>query len=139
MSSLGAKKFFEEMASLLQKPITIVTTSDKQYTGNLVGFDPASLSLCLSDVRDEDGKVLPKLFIYGQTVARMFITEKPFDLKRLAERLDKVFPKLVKLYEDAGTIVVMDKIRLTSEGVVEGSGPAAERTRKVYEEFIKGA
>ncbi|MFQ5762986.1 MAG: Lsm family RNA-binding protein, partial [Candidatus Bathyarchaeia archaeon] len=48
-----------------------------------------------------------------------------------------VFPRLVKLYEDVGVIVVMDKIRLTKEGIIEGSGPAAERVKKVYEEFLK--
>jgi hypothetical protein len=30
----------------------------------------------------------------------------------------------------------MDKVKLTENGVVEGSGPAAERVQKVYEQFI---
>jgi hypothetical protein len=33
--------------------------------------------------------------------------------------------------------VVMDKIRLGEKGMIEGSGPAAERVQKVYEEFMK--
>ena len=44
---------------------------------------------------------------------------------------------MVKLHEDLGVIVVMDKVRITKDGVVEGSGPAAERARKVYEEFVR--
>jgi len=44
---------------------------------------------------------------------------------------------MVKLYEDAGVIVVMDKIRVSERGIVEGSGPAAERVKRVYDEFIK--
>jgi len=137
MSSLAARKFFEEIASLLDKPITVITTSDKKYEGNLAGFDPESLSICLADAKDDQGKVFPKMFINGGIIAQFFATEKPFDLKRLAERLERVFPRLVKVYEDAGVILVMDKIRVTQDGVVEGSGPAAERVKKVYEEFVK--
>ena len=46
---------------------------------------------------------------------------------------------MVKLYEDKGFIWVMDKVKLTEKGVVEGSGPAAERVHKVYEQFISEA
>jgi hypothetical protein len=69
----------------------------------------------------------------------MSSTEKPFDLKSLATRLEKVFPTMVKLYEDKGFIWVMDKVKLTEKGVVEGSGPAAERVQKVYETFMSEA
>jgi len=30
----------------------------------------------------------------------------------------------------------MDKIKVTEKGVVEGTGPAAERVQKVYNQFI---
>ena len=43
---------------------------------------------------------------------------------------------MVKLYEDKGFIWVMDKVKLTEKGVVEGSGPAADRVQKVYEQLI---
>jgi len=138
MSSIAARRFFEEMVSLIQKPVIVVTTSNKRYVGSLVGFDPESLSICLSDAKDDEGKGFPRIFINGNIIAQLFATEKPFDLKGLAERLERVFPKLVKLYEDAGVIVVMDKIRVTSDGVVEGAGPAAERAKKVYDEFMRG-
>jgi hypothetical protein len=57
-------------------------------------------------------------------------------LKALASRLEKVFPTMVKLYEDKGFIWVMDKVKLTEQGVMEGSGPAAERVQRVYDQFI---
>ena len=69
-------------------------------------------------------------------MAQILATEKPFDLKSLAGRLEKVFPTMVKLYEDQGFIWVMDKVKLTERGVVEGSGPAAERVQRVYEQFM---
>ena len=57
-------------------------------------------------------------------------------MRALADRLEKVFPTLVKLYEDKGFIWVMDKIKVTEKGVVEGSGPAAERVQKVFSQFM---
>ena len=42
---------------------------------------------------------------------------------------------MVRLYEDKGFIWVMDKIKVTEKGVVEGTGPAAERVQKVFGQF----
>jgi len=137
MSSIGAKRFFDEMSVLIQKPVTVVTTTNKKFMGILTGFEPGSLSLSLSDAKDEEGKIMPKLFLNGSIVAQVWASEKPFDLKKLAERLERIFPKLVRLYEDVGIIVVMDKIRVNQDGILEGLGPAAERAKRVYEEFVK--
>jgi hypothetical protein len=63
--------------------------------------------------------------------------EKSFDLQALADRLERVFPNLVRVVQEAGIIVVMDKIRVSEKGLVEGSGPAAERVKKVFGEFVK--
>jgi hypothetical protein len=70
-------------------------------------------------------------------VIQIFSSEKPFDLQALADRLERVFPRMVKTSEGAGVIVVMDRIRVSEKGIMEGSGPAAERVQKVYEEFIR--
>jgi hypothetical protein len=72
----------------------------------------------------------------GNVVAQILAIEKPFDLKALANRLEKVFPRLVKLYEDKGFIWVMEKVKVTEKGVIEGTGPAAERVQKVCEQFL---
>jgi len=137
VSTIGAKRFFDEMAALLQKSVTVVTTANKRYVGVLAGFDPATLSLVLTDARDEEGKHMPKLFLNGAMVGQVSALEKPFDLRKLAERLERVFPKLVRLHEEVGVIVVMDKIRLNESGIMEGAGPAADRVRRVYEEFLR--
>ena len=44
---------------------------------------------------------------------------------------------MVKLYEKEGFIWVMDRVKVTEEGVVEGSGPAAERVQRVYAQFVR--
>ena len=63
--------------------------------------------------------------------------EKPFDFKALAERLSRIFPGLVKIREDVGAIIVMDKIKVTQAGIEEGSGLAADRVKAIYDEFTK--
>jgi len=130
-------RFVEEMAALLNKSVTVVTLDGKRYEGVLTGFDPDRLNLSLRDVKDEKGVVMYRLILSGATVAQIYTTEKPLDLKNLAERLERVFPRMVRLYEEQGVIVVMDRIRVTEKGVVEGSGPAAERVQRIYEEFMR--
>jgi hypothetical protein len=55
----------------------------------------------------------------------------------LAERIERVFPKMVQYNEEAGVIIVMNRIRVTENGVVEGSGLAAEKVSEIYNEFVK--
>jgi small nuclear ribonucleoprotein (snRNP)-like protein len=137
--SVAQRKFFTEVAAVVDKPVSVVTTTGKKFTGTLIGINPDNLSLCIAEAKDETGQVSHRVFLNGNVVAQIFSTEKPFDLKALATRLEKVFPTMVKLYEDKGFIWVMDKVKLTEKGVVEGSGPAAERVHKVYEQFISEA
>ena len=137
--SVAQRKFFGEIAALLEKTVMVVMMNGKKYSGTLAGINPQTLSLCLSEAKDEKGTSLHRVFLNGSIIAQIFTVEKPFDLKALSERLDKVFPTMVRLYEDKGFIWVMDKIKITEKGVVEGSGPAAERVQKVYDLFVKEA
>jgi len=134
--SVAQRKFFGEVAALLDKSVVVATTDGKSYSGALIGINPDTLSLCLADAKDEKGRTIHRVFLNGSVVAQIFAVEKPFDLKALAERLEKVFPTMVRLYEDKGFIWVMDKVKVTENGVVEGTGPAAERVQKVYDQFL---
>lgn len=137
MANVGRTMFFGELSRLLRKRITVVTMNGKIYTGIFDGFNPESMSICLTDAVDDKGNTANKVFLNGNIVAQIYTTEKPFNLKALADRLEKVFPRMVKLYEDAGVIVVMDKVRVNERGVLEGTGPAAERVQRVYNEFTR--
>jgi small nuclear ribonucleoprotein (snRNP)-like protein len=137
--SVAQRKYFTEVATLADKNVSVATTNGKTFNGTLVGINPDNLSLTLADVKDESGKLLNRLVLNGAAVMSIASAEKPFDLKALANRLEKVFPTMVKLYEDQGFIWVMDKVKLTEKGVVEGSGPAADRVSKVYQQFMSEA
>ena len=137
--SVAQRKFFTEITALVDKNVIVITTTEKTYSGTLIGINPDTLSLSLAEAKDQEGKTLHRVFLNGNIVAQILSVEKPFDIKSLADRLEKVFPTMVKLYEDKGFIWVMDKVKVTEKGVAEGSGPAAERVQKVYEQFISEA
>src|SRR5438445_13549013 len=80
---------------------------------------------------------IDKRFLNGSVILQISSVAKPFDLQSLAERLERVFPRMVRVMDDAGVIVVMDRIRLNEKGIIEGSGPAAERVQRVFDEFIR--
>lgn len=134
--SAAQRRFFNEVATLLDKKITVTTINGKSYSGTLTGINPDNMNLCLSEAKDEKGQTLHRVVINGNVVAKIFAVEKPFDLKALAKRLEKVFPTMVRLYEDKGFIWVMEKIKVTEKGIAEGTGPAAERVQKVFEQFL---
>lgn len=134
--SVSQRRFFAEVGALVDKTVSVVTVDGKSYVGSLVGINPDDLSLCLAGARDDKGRVIHRVILNGSVVSQILAVEKPFDLRALADRLEKVFPTLVKLYEDKGFIWVMEKIKVTEKGVVEGSGPAAERVQKVYGLFM---
>lgn len=134
--SVAQRKFFSEVSALADRHVIVSTTTGKTFSGTLLGINPDNLSLCLAEAKDDEGRIIHRVFLNGNVVSQILGVEKPFDLKALADRLEKVFPTMVKLYEDKGFIWVMDKVKLTENGVIEGSGPAAERVQKVYEQFI---
>ena len=137
--SVAQRKFFTEVAALVDRTVIVATTTGKTFTGTLIGINPESLNLAIAEAKDETGQVSHRVFLNGNVIVQISSTEKPFDLKALATRLEKVFPTMVKLYGDKGFIWVMDKVKLTEKGVVEGSGPAAERVQRVYSAFISEA
>jgi small nuclear ribonucleoprotein (snRNP)-like protein len=134
--SVAQRRYFTEVSALADRHVMVSTSTGKTFSGILIGINPDNLSLCLAGAKDDEGKALHRVFLNGNIVAQILSVEKPFDLKALADRLEKVFPTMVKLYEDKGFIWVMDKVKLTERGVVEGSGPAAERVVKVYDQFM---
>src|SRR3989304_5852705 len=113
MSSLPDRRFMEEITSLLQKAVAVSTTDGKNYTGVLSGVDSHTLNICLTNAKDESGRIVHKLFLNGSSVAQVISSEKPFDLQALATRLERVFLRMVTVLQPSGIIVVMDRIRIS--------------------------
>ena len=138
IDSAITRRFFKELATMLGTHVNVITVSGKKYTGKFEGYDDKSLSLCLTEVKDNEGNTYHKVFIYGHNIAEIIEAEEPFNLKALAQKLEKVFPQkgAVKVLEEAGIILVFNKIKVTENGV-EGEGPLAERVKRIYDEFIE--
>jgi len=136
MSRVAEGRFFGEFTKMLNSNVKIITDK-KTYTGVLLGYDRETMALCLKDATDAEGNIYKKLVIYGRIISEIIETKKAFDLKRLAEDLQVMFPRgEVKLDNEADAIIVLNKIKVTERGV-QGSGPLAERVRTVYDKFME--
>ena len=131
MSIVPARRFVEELGTFTGRKVQVETVDGRKYEGILLGISE-NLSLVLSGYEGGTFKVA----LNGSQIKEIKLVEKPFDLKTLAEAINKVFPGLVRLREDIGAIIVMDKIKVTESGVVEGTGPSADRIRQVYDGYL---
>ncbi len=139
MSSNILRKFNEEISNLIGSFVSVVTSNGNKYKGKLIGITE-NLNLVLDNIESKEENKEEKVYkivLNGDFVSEIGLLSEPFNLKALGERLEKVFPGLVKVHEDIKAIIVMDKIKVTDKGLTEGIGLAAERVRAVYEEFIK--
>jgi hypothetical protein len=134
-TAIASKRFNDEFALILDKTVKVVASTGV-YTGRVLAYNPGDYSLWMADVKDEKGETYSKLFLAGHSILRVEVLETGPDLSQLAERLNKLFPNLVVYHKESDTIVVMDRLRVTREGVF-GEGPAAERVKRVYEEFMR--
>jgi small nuclear ribonucleoprotein (snRNP)-like protein len=136
MSRVAEGRFFGEFTKMLNSNVKVITEKTT-YTGVLLGYDRETMAICLKDATDAEGTIYKKLVIYGRIISEIIETKKAFDLKKLAEDLQVMFPRgEVKLDSEADAIIVLNKIKVTEKGV-QGSGPLAERVRTVYDKFIE--
>jgi small nuclear ribonucleoprotein (snRNP)-like protein len=133
MSAVIARKFGEETFQFIGKKVSVETSDEIVYNGILSAIDD-KLDIVLNNV---EGQGILKIILNGSFVRKIKLLEKPFDFKALSDRISRVFPGLVKIREDVGAIIVMDKIKVTQAGIEEGSGLAADRVKAIYEDFIK--
>ncbi|MEM3464954.1 MAG: Lsm family RNA-binding protein [Candidatus Jordarchaeales archaeon] len=129
--------FTTEVNRLIGKKVAVVTQGGEELLGVLASLDIDTFSVILNDVELKGGKKIPKAILNGNDVKRIEVRTAILDLRKLAERIERVFPKMVQYNEEAGVIIVMNRIRVTENGVVEGSGLAAEKVSEIYNDFIK--
>ncbi|MCS7143012.1 MAG: Lsm family RNA-binding protein [Aigarchaeota archaeon] len=137
MSTVAQKRFSDEFTAALDRYVRVTTTRGNVIVGRLLAYNASDLSLWLADVKVENERTLHRLFVAGHEVSTIEIEESGPDLQKLYERINRLFPNMAKYYREAGVIVVMDRIKIGKDGVIEGSGPAAERLQKLYEEWLR--
>ena len=134
MAAPASRRFGEEILAFVGKRVSVETSEGRVYIATLAGIDE-KLGILLEDIEGSDE--VSRLILKRNFVKEIKLIEKPFDILALADRLNKVFPGLVKVMDDISTIVIMDKIKVTQRGVAEGDGLAAEKVKAIYEEFVK--
>lgn len=139
MSDVAAMRVFNrEMAAVVGATVEVEMTNGKKYSGTLVGIDQNTLSIILSEViiGDDEGGI-PKIFIYGGNIVSFSVAEKEISLEGLAKELEKQFPPGgIQFFQDRQIIVVMNKIRISSDGV-DGHGPLYDRVYQVAEPWLR--
>jgi len=138
MSDVAAMRAFNrELAAVVGATVEVVINTGKTYAGTLKGIDQNTLSIVLSDVVADGETSIPKIFIYGSSIISFSVAEREISLEGLAKELEKTFPPGgVQFYPDTGIILVMNKIRISKDGI-EGSGPLYERVAVIADDWLK--
>ena len=138
MSDVAAMRAFNrELGSVIGATVEVVTQTGEKYKGTLKGIDQTTLSIVLSDVLDADGTNIPRIFIYGTGIISFSVAEKEVTLEGLVKELEKAFPPGgVQYFPDTQLILIMNKIRITPEGV-DGTGPLYERVATIADDWFK--
>ena len=64
------------------------------------------------------------------------VEEEPFPMQALADRIATIFSKgHVNYIEDQNVISILNGKIIIDENGVRGSGPSAERVKKIYDQF----
>ncbi|HLH45421.1 MAG TPA: Lsm family RNA-binding protein [bacterium] len=137
--SIGLRTIASETRVMLNKQVLVVLSNGKKYKGILASLDPETLHICLLDAKEMsgDGKKISRLVLNGSVVSEVAAEEGGLPMRNLYEQLSKIYPNNIRYLEDAETIIVAERVKVYSDGRVEGVGPIAERVKQVVEYFQK--
>ncbi len=85
---------------------------------------------------NEKNKVFPKILIRNSYYHYVTVEEEPFPMQGLADRIATIFSKgHVNYIEDQNIISILNGKIIVNEDGVRGTGPSADRVKKIYEQF----
>ncbi|MFX1286152.1 MAG: Lsm family RNA-binding protein [Promethearchaeota archaeon] len=136
---IGAAKraYQKEIISFVNKRVAVILKNQKKYVGELKGVNPETLTCVLIKAKREDETTeLHRICLNGDQISEIYLEEAPFDLLGLKDELEQIFrrPGDVKVYDEAGLIVVLERVRVSESGV-EGTGPVADRVRAIFDRY----
>lgn len=134
---MASQQFRREFAVFLNEEVKVELTNGQVIKGVLKAYDPDTFSILLENAVIKS-EIYKNIMINGSMISIIYLREKRVDLEKLAKRLEEVFPRLVEYKKALGVILVMNKIRVTEEGVEGEPGPAYDRVKKIFDEFIHG-
>jgi len=124
-----------ELNLLINKEVIVEFKDGSRLKGVLKAIDPTTLNIVLSDI--EIGREKYRVIVYrGENIKAIYLKERYIDLTELRKRLERVFPRVVEYRPSEKALVVMNKIKVTEDGVFGEPGPIYNRVKKIYDEYI---
>ena len=132
---MSLRSFNTELGALLDKVVKVYLDKDKFFVGQLKGVSETQ-DLILINAKNEKNKDFPKLLIRSTYYNFVSVEEEPFPMQALSERIATIFSKgHVNYIEDQNIISILNGKIIVDENGVRGSGPSAERVKKIYDQF----
>ncbi len=132
---MSIRQYNTELGLLVDKVVKVYLDKDKFFVGQLKGVSVDS-NLILINAKSEKNKLYPKLFIRCTYYNFISLEDEPFPMKALADRIATIFSKgHVNYIEDQNVISILNGKIIVDEEEVRGTGPSAERVKKIFEQF----
>lgn len=129
------RQYNTEIGLLIDKIVKVYLDKEKFFVGQLKGISEDS-NLMLVNVKNEKNKTFPKILVKSSYYNYISLEEEPFPMEALAERIAKIFsPGHVDFKEDQKVISILNGKIIVDESGVRGSGPSADRVKKIFEQF----
>lgn len=132
---MSLRQYNTELGLLIDKIVKVYVDDDKFFVGQLKGISEDS-NLILVNVKNEKSKSFPKILVKSSYYNYISLEEEPFPMQALADRIAKIFsPGHVDFKEEQNVISILNGKIIVDEEGVRGSGPSADRVRKIFEQF----
>ena len=135
----ATRRLMSELNSLLDKEVIVKMKDGSIVRGKLYGFDSQSFSILLKNAELGDQK-LPTVLLYSNSVEMLAATEAPLfnpeEFARIVASKLNIRDTDIKVFPEAGVVVVLNSIRISEKGV-EGSGPLAHKIYGIFTEYME--
>ena len=132
---MSIRPYNTELQTLIDKIVKVYCEDDKYFVGQLKGVSEDS-NLILVNAKNEKSKEFTKILLKSSFYNYVSVEEEPFPMQALAERISKIFSKgHVNYIPEQDVISILNGKIIVDENGVRGSGPSADRVKKIYEQF----
>ncbi len=135
-----SRKIVGELNALVGRKIAVRLVNGKTYTGTLEAFDHPDMNLILSNVTDDRGDKYIKVIVKGGVISEILVKElplfDPYEFAQILERELGLRRDAIKVYPEAGVVMVFNSIKVSEHGV-EGQGPMANKVYSIYTKYIE--
>ncbi|MFO7797028.1 MAG: Lsm family RNA-binding protein [Promethearchaeati archaeon] len=132
---MSMREYNTELQKFIDKIVKVYIDNERFFVGTLKGVSEEA-NLIINSAKNEKNKVFPQILINNSYYQYVTVEEEPFPMEALAERISKIFSKgHVQYIEEQNIISILGGKIIVDENGVRGSGPSAERVKKIFDQF----